>query len=126
MNMNDIVIKTINEIDYYKGEHAIPGIKFHTAGKELGVSAWGMNVIEMEAGCMDYPEHDHLKDKQEEVYVILKGSATLVTPEGERPMQEGAMVRIAPNLKRKFIPGDQGVVLLALGGTPGEAYPSAT
>lgn len=37
----------------------IPGIKFHTAGRELGVTAWGMNVLRIDAGCMGHPEHDH-------------------------------------------------------------------
>lgn len=75
--MADVTIKKIDEIDFYKGEHAIPGIKFRSAGRELGVSAWGMNVLDIAAGCNDYPEHDHVKDGQEEFYVILDGSAEL-------------------------------------------------
>src|SRR4029434_659100 len=72
--MRGVTKREISEFDYYKGEKAIPGMKFHTAAKQLGVTAWGMNVLEIEAGCAAYPEHDHLKDSQEEVYVTLSGS----------------------------------------------------
>ena len=65
--MSDISKKSIGEFGYYQGEGAIPGIKFRTAGADLGVKAWGMNVLEIAAGCHDYPEHDHVKDGQEEV-----------------------------------------------------------
>lgn len=94
--MNTFTKKTVSELDYYKGEHAIAGIKFRTAAKDLGVTAWGMNVIEIEAGCTDYPEHDHVKDGQEEVYVVLKGSGTI----------------------------NCGGEDLAIGATPGKAYPA--
>jgi uncharacterized cupin superfamily protein len=119
---NDVTIKNAGEISYYQGPGAIPGIKFRLAGRELGVTAWGMNVVEIEAGCSAYPEHDHSKDGQEEVYVILKGSATLSAGGTERRLEAGTLVRVGPTTRRKFIPGPQGVALLVLGGTPGKAY----
>ncbi len=39
--MADVKAKAIEEIPFYKGPNTIPGIRFHTAGRELGVSAWG-------------------------------------------------------------------------------------
>jgi mannose-6-phosphate isomerase-like protein (cupin superfamily) len=82
-----------------------------------------MNVLEIEPGCTAYPEHDHAQDGQEEVYVILKGSASLVTSEGEFQVETGMLVRVGPNTKRKFLPGKEGLTILAIGGTPGQAYP---
>lgn len=120
--MNDVTKKTIAELGYYQGAHAIPGIKFRYAAKELGITAWGMNVLEINPGCMDYPEHDHVKDGQEEVYVVLKGNGTLVTEDNEIPLDAGTLVRVGPNKKRKLLPGSQGLTVLALGATPGEAY----
>jgi hypothetical protein len=35
------------------------------------------------------------------------------------------LARVGPIQKRKIIPGDEGVTLLALGGTPGKAYEPA-
>jgi mannose-6-phosphate isomerase-like protein (cupin superfamily) len=119
---HDVTVKKSTEIDHYKGPNAIAGIRFRGAGRELGVTAWGMNVIDIDAGCTAYPEHDHLKDGQEEVYVLLGGSATLHAGGEEWPLEAGTLVRVGPDTKRKFIPGPDGVTLLALGATPGKAY----
>jgi mannose-6-phosphate isomerase-like protein (cupin superfamily) len=88
----------------------------------MGVSAWGMNVIELDAGCEGYPEHDHSHDGQEEVYVVLEGSAVLVTGGDEHPAGVGDMVRVPAEVTRKWVTRDQPVRLLALGATPGQAY----
>lgn len=120
--MADVTVKKIEEIDAYSGANAIAGIRFRPAARALGISAWGMSVIEIDAGCEKYPEHDHQKDGQEECYVILRGSATLRAEGGEQELQAGALVRVPPQVTRKFIPGPQGVTLLALGSTPGKAY----
>ncbi|HEX9296118.1 MAG TPA: hypothetical protein VF881_09785 [Polyangiaceae bacterium] len=120
--MADITLRTLDEVEHYQGPNAIPGIKFRPAGRALGVTAWGMNVLEIEAGCSGYPEHNHVKDGQEEVYVILRGSATL-DADGERfELDQGSLVRVGPSQKRKFIPGQRGVTLLAIGSAPGKAY----
>src|SRR4030095_15406373 len=124
--MGHVTQKEISELDYYKGEHVIPGIKFHTAGRQLGVTAWGMNVLAIDAGCTAHPEHDHVKDGQEEVYVVLSGSGTFRAEGKEFPMKAGSFVRVGPETKRKIIPGPQGIVVLALGGTPGKAYAPRT
>lgn len=91
--MGEVTVKKIEDVDWYKGDKAIPGMRFRPAGRALGVSAWGMNVIEIDSGCEKYPEHDHLKDGQEEVYVVLRGTATLRTEGGEQKMEAGAMAR---------------------------------
>ena len=120
--MADVQVKRIDDIDYYKGPNAIPGIRFHSAGRSLGVTAWGMNVLEIEPGCTGYPEHDHERDGQEEVYVVLRGSATLKAGDQSIDLAEGALVRVGPTQRRKFLPGEHGVTLLAIGATPGKAY----
>ena len=120
--MSDVQIKQIDEIEPYSGPNALEGIKFRPAGRALGVSAWGMNVIEIAPGTSVYPEHDHSGDGQEEVFFVVRGSATLRTGGEERRVGEGTLVRIGPEEKRKWIPGDSGVVLLGVGATPGKAY----
>ena len=120
--MSDVTVKKLHDIGYYQGPGEIPGIKFRTAAKELGVTAWGMNVLELGPNVQGYPEHDHAKDGQEEVYVVLAGSATLRCGETAFPLETGEIVRVGPSVKRKFVPGASGVTLLAIGGTPGSAY----
>jgi quercetin dioxygenase-like cupin family protein len=120
--MSEVTVKRLEEVDAYSGPKAIPGMRLRPTGRALGVSAWGMNVIEIDAGCEKYPEHDHVKDGQEEVYVLLRGSATLQAGGKEWTLQAGTLVRVGPETKRKFIPGAQGATLLAIGATPGKAY----
>ena len=121
-----ITVKKIEEIAAYSGPHEIPKIRFRAARPALGVSAWGMNVLELDPHCSGYPEHDHAGDGQEEVYFVFRGSAVLQLGGEEVTLSEGTFVRVPPELKRKFVTGDEGVTLLALGATPGKAYePSA-
>ena len=113
--MLDVTVKLIDELEGYQGQ-------FLKAGKGLGVTSWGMNVLKLPPNWADYPDHDHVKDGQEEVYVVLKGSAKLQA-EGEKwNLAPGMLARVGPRQKRKITPGPEGVTLLVLGGTPGKAY----
>ena len=120
--MDGITVKNVEEIAPYSGPYVIPGIRFRFAREALGVSAWGMSVIELDANCSGYPKHDHGDDGHEEVYLVLSGSIVLQTSDGERSLTQGDFVRVAPETVRKFVTRDQGATLLALGGTPGQPY----
>jgi mannose-6-phosphate isomerase-like protein (cupin superfamily) len=120
--MTEMKAKHFGELSHYQGANSIPGIRFHTAGRDLGVTAWGMNVIAIDADCTAYPEHDHVKDGQEEVYVVLRGGGTLVAGGEETSLATGTLVRVGPGQRRKILPGADGIVVLAIGATPGKAY----
>ncbi len=120
--MADVKLLRIEEIEAYSGPRAIPGIRMRGVARALGVTAWGMNVFEIDAGATGYPEHDHAGDGQEEVYVVLRGSGTLVAGEERFDLSEGQMVRVGPGQKRKWLAGPSGVRVLAIGSTPGKAY----
>jgi mannose-6-phosphate isomerase-like protein (cupin superfamily) len=120
--VSDVTLKRIDEIHAYRGPRAIPGISIRPAARVLGVTAWGMNVIELEPNVTGYPEHDHVKDGQEEVYVVLRGSATLHAGEEAFTLEPGVLVRVGPAQRRKIVPGGEGAVILAIGSTPGKAY----
>jgi hypothetical protein len=120
--MEQVTVTRIEGIAAYAGEHEIPGIRFKPARQALGVSSWGMNVLELDAHCEGYPEHDHASDGHEEVYVVLRGEAVLVAGGVEHVLTAGSMVRVPGALRRKIVTRAQGVTILALGGTPGKAY----
>lgn len=120
--MNDIMVKKIEDIQAYQGPGAIDGVRFRSAREAMGVSAWGMNVIELDPNCENYPEHDHAADGQEEVYVVLEGALTLEAGGASHELAAGAMARVPADARRKLVTGDSGAVVLALGGTPGRAY----
>jgi mannose-6-phosphate isomerase-like protein (cupin superfamily) len=114
--MADYTVKRIGDME------AIYGGGFKRARAELGVEAFGMQVLDMPPNYGDYPEHDHAESQQEEVFVVLRGSAD-VEVDGERfSIDPETFVRVGAEAKRKVYPGPEGVRLLALGGTPGRAY----
>jgi len=113
--MADVTIKRFDDLENYGGQ-------FLYAGRGVGVTSFGMNVLRLPAGWPDYPDHDHAGDGQEEVYVVLEGEATLHAGGDSWPLQRGMLARVGAQQKRRIVPGEQGVTILALGATPGEAY----
>jgi mannose-6-phosphate isomerase-like protein (cupin superfamily) len=114
--MSNYTAKNINEMQ------AGFGGGFVKARAELGVTSFGMQVIRMPADYGDYPEHDHAESRQEEVYLTLDGSGWIDIG-GERvDLDKDVFVRVAAEVKRKVHAGPDGLKMLVLGGSPGEAY----
>ena len=114
--MADYTAKKIGDME------GIYGGGFKRARAELGVEAFGMQVIEMPPNFDQYPEHDHSESGQEEVYVVLRGSAE-IDVDGERTtIDPETFIRVGPDARRKIHPGPEGVRLLALGGVRGGQY----
>lgn len=114
--MSDYTAKRISDMQ------ASHGGGFVKARAELGVTAFGMQVIQLPAGFEGYPEHDHAESGQEEVFVTLAGSGWMEI-EGERAeMDPETLIRVAADIRRKVFAGPQGLRMLVIGGCPGEAY----
>jgi mannose-6-phosphate isomerase-like protein (cupin superfamily) len=112
----DYTVKRIDEM-----EAAFLG-SFKRARAELGVEAFGMQVIDMPPNLEQYPEHDHAESGQEEVFVVMRGGGDIEV-DGERvPIDPETIIRVGPAATRKLWPGDEGMRVLALGGVPGAAY----
>jgi mannose-6-phosphate isomerase-like protein (cupin superfamily) len=89
---------------------------------ELGVTAFGMQVVQLPPDFGDYPDHDHADSGQEEVFVVLAGSGWMEI-EGERvEMDPDTLIRVGAEAKRKVFSGPHGLRMLVVGGCPGEAY----
>jgi mannose-6-phosphate isomerase-like protein (cupin superfamily) len=114
--MSSYTVKKIDEME------AAYGGGMRLARAALGVSSFGMQVEEFPPNFDQYPEHSHDEDGQEEVYVVLRGSAEIEV-EGERiALDPDTIVRVGPGVKRRLFAGPEGVRILALGGVPGAAY----
>jgi mannose-6-phosphate isomerase-like protein (cupin superfamily) len=95
---------------------------FKKARAELGVTAFGVQVIDLPPNADQYPEHDHAKDGQEEVYAVMRGSGE-IDVEGERfPIDGDVLVNVPSGIKRKVYAGPEGIRILVIGGVPGKAY----
>jgi uncharacterized cupin superfamily protein len=114
--MGDYTAKGIGEME------AGFGGGFVKARAELGVTAFGLQVIQLPPDYGDYPEHDHAESGQEEVFLAIGGSGW-IDIEGERvELDPETFVRVGADAKRKVYSGPQGLRLLAIGGAPNEAY----
>ena len=134
--MADFTHAKIDDIDAIDG--FFEGIKFHKAAAGLGVSSFGISIIDLASGADEYPEHDHSAEGlggqmfakrpqqlgQEEVYAALRGSGTLEADGEQLPIDQDHIARVGPTVKRKIVPGPDGIRLLVVGAAPGEPYDS--
>ena len=67
--------------------------------RTLGITSFGVNVVEIAPGAT-IPEHDELGRDQEELFVILRGSAVLVVDGEDHPAPAGTYARLDPEHMR--------------------------
>ena len=99
---------TFATLDYEHGE------RFQTLRRELGVSAFGINLLLFEPRER---ARIHSHDQQEEVYVVLAGELTLVVERVEHVLGPKRIARVPRGVRRQLVnAGPERLVLLALGG----------
>ena len=132
--MPDVTHSKVGEMESISG--VLEGITFHKAAAGLGVTSFGVSIVDMEPGTEEYPEHDHSESGiggkmfatrpqqlgQEEVYFALRGSGTVEADGESYAIDVDHAVRVGPEVKRKVLPGPDGLRLLTIGARPGEAY----
>jgi quercetin dioxygenase-like cupin family protein len=91
---------------------------FKPLRQALGVTAFGINQLEL-APAAEGPEHDHTKDGQEEVYVIVRGAGTIRVDGVEAELRPGHYVFLSPDARRQMVAGDQGLAWVGVGCQPG-------
>jgi len=88
--------------------------RFQRLRAELGVETFGLNLIRLgprQRGRI------HTHERQEEVYVVLSGTLTLATADGEHELGPNEAARVAPGVRRQLLNrGRERCVLLAMGG----------
>jgi quercetin dioxygenase-like cupin family protein len=111
-----------SRLDLSAGERFVP------LRRQLGVTSFGINQLVLEPRQRG---RIHRHAHQEEVYVVLEGTLTLLVEGEEHVLSQGELVRIAPDLRRQLVNrGPERLVVLALGGAgehvgrDGEAFAS--
>jgi uncharacterized cupin superfamily protein len=89
----------------------------------LGLSGFGVQIDELPPGAST-PPHDESATGQEELYVALRGSGTVVFgDDGEgTELEPDWVVAVGPTVTRRIVAGPDGLRVLCIGGTPGKAY----
>jgi len=88
--------------------------RFVPLRRQLGVTAFGLNQIVLQPGQRG---RIHRHRSQEEVYLVLEGTLTLLVEGEEQTLEHGDLARVAPAVRRQLVNRGPGrLVLLALGG----------
>ena len=81
---------------------------------ELGVTSFGLNQIVLHPGQRGRI-HGHAR--QEEVYLVLEGTLSLLVEGEETTLERGELIRVAPDVRRQLVNrGPCDLHLLAIGG----------
>ena len=79
-----------------------PFPKWALARKSLGLTSFGMNIVELPPG-ESIPEHDEVERDQEEVFVTLDGEAVFVIDGDEHAAPAGTYARLDPEPVRTVV-----------------------
>ena len=116
--MADVTIERIEEME------SIWGGSFVRARASLDASSFGMNIWNVPAGWESW-EHSHAEppvtDREEEVYTVLNGTATLHVGGEQHELAPGVFARVGPAEKRKLTTTEPAQIL-CIGSIPGQAY----
>lgn len=119
VSANDVAAHDVAEW----GHVDVQGV-FRPVGEILGISAFGLNELEL-APEAEGPEHDHRRDEQEEVYVVIRGGGKIRVEGTEHELHPGQYVFLPPDAKRQMIAGAEGLAWLGIGCKPGAYEPPA-
>ena len=88
--------------------------RFQRLRGDLGVESFGLNLIVLRPGERG---RIHRHERQEEVYVVLEGTLTLLAEGEGRDLGEDEVVRVAPDIRRQLVNRGPGrLAILAVGG----------
>ena len=102
--------------------------RFQRLRQELGLTAFGLNLIRLGPGARGRI-HRHLR--QEEAYLVLEGTLTLLVEDSPCELARGDLARVGPDVRRQLVNRTRDpVLILAIGGAnehegrDGRAYES--
>jgi uncharacterized cupin superfamily protein len=99
---------TFATLDFEHGE------RFQTLRRELGVGAFGINLLLFEPRQR---ARVHTHERQEEVYIVLAGELTLLVEGSGHVLGPRRAARVPAKVRRQLVnAGTERLVLLALGG----------
>lgn len=116
--MSEYAVAHLDEIDELTdGREPWRPVRHHFGITSFGVTAWtGRDV-----GDRIINEHDE-KDDNEELYFVHRGRARFEFDGEQVDAPEGTFVFAKPGARRTAFAEEPETTILALGGTPGEAY----
>jgi len=94
-------------------DHEFRGLKGKRfVGRELGLTGCEVSLNRLPAGKAMPFVHAHTKN--EEFYIVLRGSGTFFVDGEEFTVQEGSLVRVAPQGERSWKAGDEDLYFICI------------
>jgi quercetin dioxygenase-like cupin family protein len=94
--------------------------RFARLRSPLAVSSFGINKMALEPGQRN---RIHRHQAQEEVYLVLEGTLTLLVEGEPETVEVGELISVAPSVRRQLVNRGPGrLSLLALGGMVGHEH----
>jgi tetratricopeptide (TPR) repeat protein len=90
--------------------------------EHLRIQAFGINAYTPGEDGTLIGEHDESGSGQEELYIVLDGTATFELDGETVDAPAGTFVFVEPGVKRTAFAEEPGTTLVAVGGAPGRAY----
>jgi uncharacterized cupin superfamily protein len=97
------------------------GGAFRQIRQRLGVRGFGINQVDLPPGA-EGREHDHAESGQEEVYLVLAGSGTMLIDGEEVALTPGRYVFVTAASVRKPIAGPDGLSWVVAGAPPQDGW----
>ena len=91
--------------------------RFVPLRRQLGVTAFGLNQMVLRPGERG---RIHRHERQEEVYLVLRGTLTLEVEGERRDLADGELARVAPELRRRLLNRGPGTCVVLAVGAAGE------
>jgi mannose-6-phosphate isomerase-like protein (cupin superfamily) len=98
------------------------GAGWHSIRHHFGISAFGVNANEADAGGELVEPHDESTDRQEELFLVVRGRAIFTCDGEDVELGPGGMLYARPDVKRQAVALEPSTLVFMVGGSPGEAY----
>jgi len=99
------------------------GHRWHAIRQNLGITAFGVNANEGDAGELLFIPHDEVEHGHEEVYVVVRGHARFDVDNDSIEAGPGQLLYAKAGVLRSATALDDDTLVLAIGGLPGSYTP---
>ena len=99
-------------------------VEYHSVRQHFGIRAFGAAAWSAPAGQCLIPPHSETEAQyhQEELYILMAGSARIVCDGEEITMTPGQLLFVEPRVFREGVALETPTTMLVVGGLPGKAY----
>jgi uncharacterized cupin superfamily protein len=106
-------LRNASQVALGPGSHPAASEYDKCIGDELGVHAFGLYQVELPAEAQTV-SHDHLNDRAEDAYAVLRGGGAVVVDGEEVPVAPGDFIAVSPESVRFVRAGEEGLSFIAV------------